>query len=589
MKKTSRLVRYLFGSMMAVVGTFMLPHLTHGQDISAGNSTTGADSDNTADVSIDSSNCVDVHNDADIHNNIDVSANTGGNTASKNTGDGSVSTGDAQVSARVINSVNKVGLSGNGSGSSLGSVDVLNHRTGAESDNHATVEFENRNDINIRNNADINNDIRGRAETSDNEASKNTGDGSVETGDATFDATTETSANMVSLDLGEGSGDTNVDLSNEQTGYNSDNKVKFDLENKNKLYVNNDADIWNGLDIKTDTGDNEASKNTGDGSVETGDAESNLTVMSSVNMSEINMGTGSGNIDVTAANDTTGADSDNRVYIDVEKESEIKIDNDADINNCIEVKSKTGDNEASKNTGDGSVETGDATADFDILTKANTASLESTSGEGDVSIDAQNYRTGYDSDNKIDVDLEMEKNINVDNNLNVDNNIDVRAETGDNEASKNTGDGSVNSGDINVSGSIENIGNMVEVGEINGNGDMDISAFNDTTGADSDNLVKIDLENENELKIDNDTDVDNDVQVKAETGNNESDKNTGDGEAMSGDVNIDLSAETSGGIVGSGEVSSEMNQLSKSIENDLNKVLSGEGKFSVSINGDDIA
>ena len=71
------------------------------------NSGNGAGSTNTASLDQDVNNTTVQSNTANIVNNLDLSANTGGNTASRNTGgNSSITTGDADVIANLVNFVN---------------------------------------------------------------------------------------------------------------------------------------------------------------------------------------------------------------------------------------------------------------------------------------------------------------------------------------------------------------------------------------------------------------------------------------------------------------------------------------------------
>ena len=71
------------------------------------NSGNGAGSVNNAGVSQETNNTIVQNNNANIVNNVYLSANTGDNSASKNTGgDSSIKTGDANVIANIVNFVN---------------------------------------------------------------------------------------------------------------------------------------------------------------------------------------------------------------------------------------------------------------------------------------------------------------------------------------------------------------------------------------------------------------------------------------------------------------------------------------------------
>src|SRR3990170_1156478 len=109
----------------------------------ASNSNTGADSTNNASVSIQNNTTINSTNNATITNNISVSANTGSNSATQNTGDGAVSSGDITGSISIENTGNVNGIFNsllNLNCSSGCSFTSSNNKTGANSTNNSSVE-----------------------------------------------------------------------------------------------------------------------------------------------------------------------------------------------------------------------------------------------------------------------------------------------------------------------------------------------------------------------------------------------------------------------------------------------------------------
>lgn len=159
-------------------------------------------------------------------------------------------------------------------------------------------------------------------------------------------------------------------------------------------------------------------------------------------------------------NSNTGYNSDNDASIEEENEVEVENDNDAHIRNKIEGEAETGENEANKNTGDGDVKTGDADASVDITNDANnnvTDGLCCPGADGDNVV--TNDTTGAESDNDAWIHEENEVEVENENDAWICNDIELEAETGENEANMNTGDGSVDSGDASVDISIDNMVN----------------------------------------------------------------------------------------------------------------------------------
>lgn len=83
-------------------------------EITVTNAGNGSDSTNTGSVSQENNSTIVQNNDATIINNLNLSANTGGNSASRNTGgNSSITTGDANIVANIVNFVNN-NIVGNG-------------------------------------------------------------------------------------------------------------------------------------------------------------------------------------------------------------------------------------------------------------------------------------------------------------------------------------------------------------------------------------------------------------------------------------------------------------------------------------------
>jgi hypothetical protein len=163
----------------------------------------------------------------------------------------------------------------------------------------------------------------------------------------------------------------------------------------------------------------------------------------------------SGALAVEATNSNTGADSDNDASVTIENNTTISSTNNANINNTISVSANTGNNSADKNTGDGSVTSGDITGSVSVTNTGNVNgnfdSLLDLNCGGSCSFSASNSNTGADSDNDSSVNVVNNVDVTVNNEANVDNNVDADLNTGGNSADKNTGDGSVTSGDISFS------------------------------------------------------------------------------------------------------------------------------------------
>lgn len=165
-------------------------------------------------------------------------------------------------------------------------------------------------------------------------------------------------------------------------------------------------------------------------------------------------------------------------------------------------------------------------------------------GSAVLAAEASNSNTGADSTNTASVSIENSTKISSTNNANIKNNISVTANTGKNSASENTGDGSVSSGDITGSVLVKNLGNnngaFDSSIDLNCSGSCDFSASNSNTGADSRNDSSVSVKNNIDIAVTNNANVENNVGADLNTGENEADKNTGDGSVSSGDIDFSI-------------------------------------------------
>ncbi len=275
-------------------------------DVKATISGNGSKSDNDLNLGVSSKTWVKQDNTANVKNNVDVNLTTGNNEANKNTGgDVSIETGNAKAkNIKVTNAVNKnVASVGNGEKSG-GSLAVVITGNGAESDNDANVNVGSTNTVFQNNKADISNDVYVTAKTGKNKANSNTGgDVSIETGDASADVAVSNLANFNAADVSSCGCLVSGTVKIKDNGAKSDNDANVGL--KSETFVTQDNlfdcsgqgewgwDWWNKkqdcneVTVDSNTGDNEADKNTkghgSDPSIMTGDAGSDVVVGTSAN------------------------------------------------------------------------------------------------------------------------------------------------------------------------------------------------------------------------------------------------------------------------------------------------------------------
>jgi len=333
------------------------------------------------------------------------------------------------------------------------------------------------------------------------------GDIDIKTGDAANATQVLNSGNnnAAGANTAPGAGGTGATLANTANGNNSNNNGSAVVNNSNGTNQNNSATVNTNLNSSTITGDNSASDNVGDASINTGDANTTGTVLTMVNtnaqgvmVSEFNIlddQIGDVVLDFAAncilgctgptavINTGNGSNSNNSGSVNTTNTTTTNQENDAQIGNDLVLSADTGNNTASANTGgDSNITTGHANVAANVLTFANNNivgnviyGIVNIFGDliGDIifpedqiknccggSVGATNIGNGSNSTNSSNVEVIDSEGTFQTNNADITNNLIFDAETGNNSSSRNTGgDSSVSSGDTNIDVNLLNIAN----------------------------------------------------------------------------------------------------------------------------------
>ncbi len=468
---------------------------------------------------------------------------TAGTAQNGQTGTSEVKTGDATSTATVA-TIGNQNASASPTGSGQGA-SIINSGNGTQSNNNGSATIGNNSTTNQVNTANVNTKLVQDAVSGANTTSDNVGDSSIKTGDANVTGTVITAVNtnvdgvMVSefniaddhvgdilLDFaancvsGCGTGDTSV--ANTGNGSNSVNDADLQTKNNNVTFQNNDATIGSELILSADSGNNEASRNTGgDSNITTGDANVSANALTFANNniagdvvyavvnifgdligdilfpeSAMNSCCGS---QTNVANKNNGSGSTNTSDVNVENSSNTFQNNDADLTNTLVFDAQTGNNDASRNTGgDSSVTTGDTYVDANVLNVANTnlvggnmwlvivneagnwigkilgapeganfAGSQGTEFNVDQNgyITASNNGNGSGSNNTSSVDQSNTNTTIQNNDANVNNTLQLSANTGGNQTNDNTGGNSqIKTGDAKIVANLVNFVNNNIVG-----------------------------------------------------------------------------------------------------------------------------
>lgn len=507
------------------------------------NRTTGPSSDNTAIVESEQTTLTEVQNDGRIDTGVVATALTGENEAVQNTGNAAITTGDANVAATLFNFLNATVVDG---ALWLAVADIFGDLSGNVVIPEDAIAYLNR---------------RQRALL--------------------------------------------VEATNAETGPQSENSLDLNLEQTQTTTLANEADVENAVVVDAVTGQNVATQNTGGASIETGDIEAttNTVTLANLNVVDGNLGLiivnalnrwlgfllGSDGrwtaIDheystlASATNESTGADSENTASVGVTETDTTVVTNAAVVRNDVRLAAVTGRNTAVQNTGNATINTGNARAAATVVNVVNTnvvrgglfavvvnvfgnwlgdlffgparvadllgsgTAAASGSGGGGVHVVASNVETGTASSNAIDVDLDRHAALTVENTADIVNTLTVNADTGHNEANRNTGLGFVDTGDALAFLHARNIANVTVAGLGGGFAEITAELLNATTGADSTNTIDVTVNDERTVTVLNDAAVDTAIGAVANTGVNRANRNTLGGLVRTGKAGIEALVE----------------------------------------------
>jgi hypothetical protein len=231
-----------------------------------------------------------------------------------------------------------------------------------------------------------------------------------------------------------------------------------------------------------------------------------------------------------------GADTVNNANVSTTSETTVVQNNDANIDNNINVDANTGNNSANENTGDNvAIQTGNSNVSTSVQNNANTSVASVNNCCPTNGVNAVISGNGADSRNNLNYSSVNSLNIDVNQAANIDNNIDIKANTGHNSASRNVGDVSIKTGNIWVDNEIANRTNFSKVTAARA-GSLSALLKISGNGASSLNAILFNNENNTNINVNNFAKIDNDVDLDLNTGNNTANKNVGDVNIATGDI-----------------------------------------------------
>lgn len=251
------------------------------------NEQTGAESENIAQSAVESVTSVENSNQAEVVNDISSTGQTGGNTGSYNSGDGIIKTGETKIEDSIKTEINSnvVEASANDS-----KAVAENKTTGADSANEATSTIKETINLENINETTIDNKIETWAETGDNTATYNTGDGKISTGSGETEIELENDFDTNDTFVDTSGFESESEAGNYNTGYGSENKSLADITNSYLVESYNQTKVTNSISATSNTGGNDCSYTTGNCEIETGYAQVKIGVENEGGRNETTIG-----------------------------------------------------------------------------------------------------------------------------------------------------------------------------------------------------------------------------------------------------------------------------------------------------------
>lgn len=236
-----------------------------------------------------------------------------------------------------------------------------------------------------------------------------------------------------------------------------------------------------------------------------------------------------------------GGGSQNEVNITSQTTTTIKQTNQAQVVNDVKPTANSGDNQTSGNTGNSNITTGNIDSKTTVENQGNVSKADNPccpSPGTTVTISGN----GENSQNSVSVANGNQTNVDINQKAEIKNEITGQASTGGNQANDNSGNVSINTGNITAQENIDNHNiNVADV--IAGQAETDIAVKISDNGSWSTNTVSTEEQNQTNIQIDNEASIENHVNWDLSTGNNFGSGNLGDTAIVTGNINFDLNIE----------------------------------------------
>lgn len=232
-----------------------------------------------------------------------------------------------------------------------------------------------------------------------------------------------------------------------------------------------------------------------------------------------------------------GANSNNQINLTNNQQTTVAQSNQANTNTSVTSEANTGSNSVSDNNGGSAqISTGNSTTNTTVENSANTSQASLGCGcPSDATTNVTVSGNSADSSNNVNLTENSQTTVVINQNSTIYNNISGVADTGHNSANFDSGNVSIETGNISADNKILNIGiNQARVGLAAGFGPGLIKIAGNSFG--NDNQINLTINNGKDIYILNNSDLINILNFYGNTGGNSADFNSGNVFIKTGDI-----------------------------------------------------
>lgn len=316
--------------------------------------------------------------------------------------------------------------------------------------------------------------------TGGNTVSENTAVSSFTTGNVNGDITNINTANSVFSDEStisttvQNGGINNVVFGDSHTTTQLKSGANYLVSGESILEIDNDSSVVNPINIEADTGDNLFSENTMIGNITTGDINLGVNLINLLNLYNPNLILsldilsifGDLTADIILPETSNASTTNSDIHV-----TDLAIDQDANVDNTVDIQTNTGANKIGSLTAAGDIDTGDSNVKASVSNILNILAIPyfyilNIFGDWDGNLlgldPALVLINNQSGQNEINSSSSQIASIN--NDANVENRLSIDANTGRNTVEDSTVIGNLKTGSINIAANIVNILNSISQG-----------------------------------------------------------------------------------------------------------------------------